>query len=124
MELTGIRAQLETYGWIAAIPFGTADRATETCCPSSSTAADCEAGITLDKQNPCSFNAGGCCGVAPSRGIDDVGFAREVLRYLQKNMCGSVSTSASSTPSIFIVIVPQIASVSDCSSTLARTRRS
>ena len=46
-ELTAIRDQLEIYGWIAAIPFGTATRATDTCCPKSSSTTDCEAGTTL-----------------------------------------------------------------------------
>jgi len=82
---------LETFKWIAVVPFGTSTNPTSTCCPSGSTTADCEAGKTLDKINPCSFNAGGCCGVAPQRKVDDVQFARDMVAYVAKEMCGDLN---------------------------------
>ena len=87
-KLTGIMEYLEVYKWLAVIPFGTASDPTSTCCPASQSADDCEAGRSLDRTNPCSFNAGGCCGVGPSRNVDDVGFARAMVDYTVKKMCG------------------------------------
>ena len=34
-----------------------------------------------------SFNAGACCGTASSSNVDDVGFARELVRDLSEKMC-------------------------------------
>jgi hypothetical protein len=44
-----IAFQHTSYQWLAAIPFGTAQTPTTTCCPRDADPADCEAGITLDK---------------------------------------------------------------------------
>jgi poly(3-hydroxybutyrate) depolymerase len=88
VALTGIREYLDTHKWVGVVPFGTASSPTDTCCPSGSSTADCLAGKTLDKRNPCSFNAGSCCGAAPSQQVDDVAFAREMVNYVVKNMCG------------------------------------
>jgi polyhydroxybutyrate depolymerase len=78
---------LEVFKWIAVVPFGTADEPTSTCCPEGSTAAECESGVTLDKVNPCSFNAGSCCGPASLRGVSDVDFAKAMVQYTVANMC-------------------------------------
>jgi polyhydroxybutyrate depolymerase len=44
----------------------------------------CQAGRLLDPHNACSWNsgAGGCCGAAAARGLDDVGFARAIAEWL------------------------------------------
>lgn len=39
---TGIMQYLETFKWVAVVPFGTATNPTSTCCPAGSSAADCE----------------------------------------------------------------------------------
>eukprot|EP00040_Diaphanoeca_grandis_P032129 m.193716 g.193716 ORF g.193716 m.193716 type:complete len:329 (-) comp32516_c0_seq2:477-1463(-) len=91
VELNGIEEYLENLGWIAAVPFGTAPTHTTTCCPADASGEECESGVTLDKQNSCSFNAGGCCGVASSRRAPDVDLAKEIVEFLGKNMCGDES---------------------------------
>ena len=93
VELTGIMRYLQTYKYIAAVPFGTALLPTATCCPLGASDEDCVGGKTLDKANPCSFNAGGCCGVAAERRVDDVEFAREVLEYMTEYECGDRSNA-------------------------------
>lgn len=93
VALTGIKGFLESKKWIGVVPFGTASTATTTCCPSGASKADCEAGKTLDKVNPCSFNAGSCCGAAPNKNSDDVSFARAMVEYTVKNMCGDDSNA-------------------------------
>eukprot|EP00937_MAST-01D_sp_MAST-1D-sp2_P004880 g4880.t1 len=77
------------YKWLFALPFGTATQASPSCCPSSATQAECESGRLLDKANPCAFNAGSCCGTAPARGVDDVGFARALAAFLTTSMCAN-----------------------------------
>jgi len=88
VELSGIEEHLEALGWIAVVPFGTAPFGTTTCCPASATSEECEMGETLDKVNPCSFNAGGCCGIAAIRRAPDVEMARKVVASLETTMCG------------------------------------
>jgi len=87
MELTALLEYLSIYQWVGVIPFGSAVVPTETCCPAGIPAAECESGVTLDKQNPCSFNAGGCCGHAKTAAVDDVGFTRRIVGWARENMC-------------------------------------
>jgi poly(3-hydroxybutyrate) depolymerase len=42
-ELTGMSEVAAEYGWVAAIPFGTAPVHTETCCPLGASDEDCQA---------------------------------------------------------------------------------
>jgi polyhydroxybutyrate depolymerase len=64
----------------AALPFGTAPSPTDNCCP----AQGCD---FLDSSNPCSFNAGACCGHASSTGTQDVVFAVEMIEWMAQNSC-------------------------------------
>merc|ERR1712000_662580 len=77
------------YKWLFALPFGTAKSYSPNCCSANLSEAECETGRYLDKVNPCEFNAGGCCGTAPSRGVDDVGFMKAIAGYLVDSMCAN-----------------------------------
>ena len=75
------------YKWLVALPFGTAEKPSPHCCPANASDAACRGGTLLDQSNPCSWNAGGCCGTAPDRRVDDVGFVRAIASWLKSAMC-------------------------------------
>ena len=89
-RLVGLSETLTKYRWLGALPFGTAPKpraGAGGCCADNVTAAECEKGDLLDKNNACSFNAGGCCGVAPTEEVDDVQFMREIVKWFDEKMC-------------------------------------
>ena len=86
-KLVGLEEIIDKYKWLGALPLGTAPLPTETCCPFGSDPEECRAGSTLDPLNPCSFNAGNCCGVGSSRDIDDITFARAMIEWMELEMC-------------------------------------
>eukprot|EP01043_Picozoa_sp_COSAG02_P060827 COSAG02_NODE_8036_length_2738_cov_6.194013_2_plen_333_part_00 len=86
-KLVGLEEIIYKYKWIGALPFGTAPLPTETCCPFDSDPEECRSGGQLDPLNPCSFNAGSCCGVGSSRDIDDITFARAMIEWMEVEMC-------------------------------------
>lgn len=89
-ELTGMGVTIGKYKWMAAIPFGTstADRkGPGGCCRANVTAEKCEKGTDLDKETPCSFNAGSCCGEASKEDVNDVEFFEQIIKWFTENMC-------------------------------------
>lgn len=86
-ELVGLREACQRYSWVGALPYGTAPTPTQTCCPVGCDEQCCEAGLELDSLNACSHNAGGCCGAAASRRINDVDFARLIVDWMEINLC-------------------------------------
>lgn len=72
------------YKMLVALPFGTAKKESKYCCPAG---VDAPCPFVLDKSNPCSYNAGGCCGDAPSRGVDDIKFVKAMADFLVSEMC-------------------------------------
>ena len=88
-KLVGMGEAVERYGWLGAIPFGTAPRHSRLCCPPPErgcSAANCSAGRCLDRSNPCSWNTGPRS-AGGKRGADDVGFTRHMIRWLARNAC-------------------------------------
>jgi poly(3-hydroxybutyrate) depolymerase len=85
--LVGLEEKLDAYKWIGVLPFGTAPLPTATCCPLDCDEECCQRGERLDSANACSFNAGSCCGAASSRDVNDIEFARQIIDWLQDNMC-------------------------------------
>ena len=83
----GLEEILQKYRWIGALPFGTAPLPTDSCCPPRLSREECEAGDALDPLNPCSFNAGSCCGTGSSRDVDDISFARAMIVFMEEAMC-------------------------------------
>ena len=54
--LIDAQANADRYGWIVAIPFGTAAHHTDTCCPDDGSCpldSMCRPGLCLDKPNRC-----------------------------------------------------------------------
>eukprot|EP01052_Picozoa_sp_SAG31_P026384 SAG31_NODE_2387_length_5809_cov_1.810683_3_plen_135_part_00 len=86
-KLVGLQEQVQRFYWIGALPLGTAAIPTEWCCPLGCTGECCEAGDRLDRDNPCSHNAGGCCGHASNNNIDDITFVRLILEWLERELC-------------------------------------
>jgi polyhydroxybutyrate depolymerase len=85
---TGTNAlQAGAYGWVIASPFGTAPEYNPTCCKKGLSKANCQRATSLDSSNPCSYNAGGCCGSAKDGFRNDVGFIRGIAEWLEENAC-------------------------------------
>eukprot|EP01064_Diplonema_japonicum_P007612 TRINITY_DN15255_c0_g1_i1.p1 TRINITY_DN15255_c0_g1~~TRINITY_DN15255_c0_g1_i1.p1 ORF type:complete len:331 (+),score=29.23 TRINITY_DN15255_c0_g1_i1:36-1028(+) len=87
--LVSFEQNVQRYGWLGVLPFGTAKVNTTVsdnrCCPAGVSAQDCYK--ALDKSNPCSFNAGGCCADASATQVKDVAFARYIAKWLVANVC-------------------------------------
>jgi hypothetical protein len=79
--LLDIGAMSERYGWLIAIPFGTSDQYSPTCCPSSCPIEMCMKGLCLDKANACNWNSGPHSR-GERRGADDVAFTRLLADWL------------------------------------------
>ena len=81
----------DRYGWIVAIPFGTAAHHTDTCCPDDGSCpldSMCRPGLCLDKPNRCQWANGPMAGPA-RRGADDVALARLIVDWLVDHACVS-----------------------------------
>ena len=77
----------DKFKWILALPYGTAAKDSPTCCPAGTSTEDCNGGQVLDKDNPCCFNAGSCCGSCGSRATDDVAFTKLLVEHLIESAC-------------------------------------
>jgi hypothetical protein len=81
--LLNMGGMAERYGWLVAIPFGTADQPSPMCCPEPRVCPvnDCLAGQCLDKINPCNWNWGPSS-AGEMRGADDLAFASALESWL------------------------------------------
>eukprot|EP00041_Stephanoeca_diplocostata_P024542 m.625090 g.625090 ORF g.625090 m.625090 type:complete len:1261 (-) comp22547_c0_seq2:1117-4899(-) len=76
---TGVQPHLDNLGWVGVFPYGTAEEPTDTCCGDRGC-------LETDQDNPCSFNAGRCCGIAASRRTDDISVLRAIIDWCHSTL--------------------------------------
>ena len=88
-KLAAIEHNSQRYGWLAVLPYGNSEHSEwgpGKCCPVG-VGATCEENPKLDKINPCSWNAGGCCAFSSDTRAPDVQFIKYIVDWSVALMC-------------------------------------